>query len=46
MVQVGGEIPEEDRDQMKALADAAERSFSAELRIAVRFYLDHKESVK
>lgn len=42
-VQINAEVDVEDRDRLKEAAKANDRSFAAELRRAIRFYLEHGE---
>jgi hypothetical protein len=43
-VNVGARIPEDLRDELQALADRNERSFSGELRVAIRNWVDEQTS--
>ena len=40
-VQINAEVDMEDRDRLKESAKTHERSFAAELRVAIRYYLEH-----
>lgn len=40
-VQVNVEVDTEQRDQLRASAKANDRSFAAEVRMAIRYYLEH-----
>jgi len=42
-VQINVEIDRLDRDRLRSIADLNERSFAAEVRVALRFYLQHAE---
>jgi hypothetical protein len=42
-VQINAEVDTEDRDRLRESAKANDRSFAAELRRAIRFYLEHGE---
>lgn len=39
-VQINAEVDTEDRDRLRESAKTNERSFAAELRVAIRFYLE------
>lgn len=43
-VQINVEIDRLDRDRLRSIADLNERSFAAEARVALRFYLQHAEA--
>jgi len=40
-VQVNVEVDAEDRDRLREAARVNERSFAAEVRVAIRYYLEH-----
>ena len=42
-VQLNVEVDTIDRDRLRSLADLNERSLAAEVRVALRFYMQHAE---
>jgi predicted transcriptional regulator len=40
LVHIGANVPSSLRDELQAMADSHDRSFAAELRQAIRFYVE------